>query len=358
MELTRKYDTYTWSENGKRILEYDLKTNVIIGKSGQELTRVPRYSNECSYFGNLNSYYVSKNCIELINRLISLNIYNVNLQHCSEATYEFCLKKKNWKVICSKLKQHSDNGYFDLTEMVDTINRERSEICTYFSENGIYIDRCVITNVFRLEQRIASLEVLKNVKRFIKQFVSDCLIAEELKVKYPRIQIYPKYNAYLILEICEGYTDICQRWSKIISLPPLKNYFDYNNWRSEVDKTINSIAETVYFDSLPSALAFENYDYIVHVPKNRAELEAVSEHFQNCAAHLEYNQYLKTGLRYLVWAENKTNNDLDICIDMNTSDLTIRQFLGKYNSSRVRTAIAGQRFYNEYQKYLNEIERN
>lgn len=359
MEIARKYDTYTWSENGKRILEYDLKTNVIIGKSGQELKNIPDYADCCNYF------YALKVCheatvIELINRFISLKEYNVYLHGITRSDVEFCLEKKNWKMVVQEIKQNTDES-FCLHDRIKMIKAKSTKLYNLFSDkipqqqHKIVMRDC-LDIIVEIEQ-VSSPNIFKDIKKCIEQYVSDCQTLKKIQNDYPFIKAHLDTDIYSLLHHCLNYAQMVQNWAGILSFPPIKHYHDFTKWQTEANTKINNIAETVYFDSLPSALAFETQDYVIHIPKNHIELNFVSERFHNCAASFEYNNYLKTRKRFLVWAECKTEKGLDICIDMSISDLTICQALTIFNRSIVNIPKCMQ-FCNEYQNYLKTIERN
>ena len=100
-------------------------------------------------------------------------------------------------------------------------------------------------------------------------------------------------------------------------------------------------------------LYYENDRYYTRVPLDRAECKEIGDHFCNCVNTIEWNEYLRSGDRYLVVVCDKATNKMLVCVDIIPHSMRINQYYGYRNSYIEEPALI--HFKKEYQDYLNGI---
>lgn len=102
------------------------------------------------------------------------------------------------------------------------------------------------------------------------------------------------------------------------------------------------------------ALAYENDTFAVIVPTTYNELKVEGERLHNCLAGIEWDSYLTTGERHVVFIRRKSNLKKSyIACDISAKDGKIRQYLTACNK-RPQEEDARE-FAKEYQKYLRGL---
>jgi len=104
-------------------------------------------------------------------------------------------------------------------------------------------------------------------------------------------------------------------------------------------------------------LHFEDDNFIVVVPTTYQELVDEGNAQRNCAAHYEFNNYLRHGYRTIVFVRRKGDIEHSyITCDMDCTTHTIRQYLSYGNSTvREENALAFKQKYQEYLKTLDLV---
>ena len=134
---------------------------------------------------------------------------------------------------------------------------------------------------------------------------------------------------------------------------------DYTVLQSDTPN-LKKVNELLAHNQTRRDLHFEDEDFIVIVPTTYQELVTEGENQRNCAAHYEYNNYLRHGVRMIVFIRKK--NDIEhsyITCDIDRRNLEIKQYLRFANEDvRDMKSLAFQKKYQEYLKTLEPITQD
>lgn len=155
----------------------------------------------------------------------------------------------------------------------------------------------------------------------------------------------------------------CYELTKKLNIPisrPEKSYTEWQIYRIQLEREYESkrteIEEKIFKDNQSKIPAWfyenENGDTAkLIIPTTRKECVEIGNSFNNCFGGMEWNSNFATGTRY--GAVLCINNQPTICMDIDVSDNTIRQWL-TYNNQRTSA-------YDNYkallQEHFNKIRR-
>lgn len=392
IERTYHRYTLTFDDNKKIVVDYD--NNCIIGVSGKAVKSTPTIVKTkfkirflCD---NLLKGVISPNQ-EYIDRIISLPNFSIETKlHFMYlfSVLPYAIDKSYWKTIIKMMNDYQNDPKEDFAQ------NWNGHSLSYLI--GIYIAK----NLFQTCKYNFPESLKESLFKCCKEMNDDCLkhldyILSQKAFREAFNKIYKNYiySNNIHQEILTKYSDgenkdILREKYGIVLKDLNKNYLhatllkcfkkifgcieylnlmrlnDYKFSNLERDyeylKTLynenRTKIENEFFSTHQTKinLNYSNENCGIYIPKSREELATIGKTFNNCANGWEWNNWLRNGSRYLVVVVSKLSNEMLVCCDVDSEDLTIVQYYGKNNS-----AIREQKLLNfekEYQNYLNTLK--
>ena len=159
--------------------------------------------------------------------------------------------------------------------------------------------------------------------------------------------------------------EVCRKMSRIVEILDRLEITDYkieniNRAHADLEARYNveiTDAENRKFAKAQTShnLFYENDRYYTRVPLTRDECAEIGNHFHNCVNSFEWRTYLRNGERHLVVVCDKVTDEMLVCVDINSDDLTINQFYGDYNAPIHNDELCD--FRSDYQEYLRNANQ-
>lgn len=272
------------------------------------------------------------------------------------------ITKKN---ISKEISKHNNNDYILTTDFFE--NLFKLKICPEFYKSyGEIFEEGYIEELYGYYRMNAKAEeaVLKTEEMFFRSYADRI---RRLKINYDFTN--KEILAFNRIYYFQGVQIIGQEYSIINYLNCLKkmdrpiptgnfliNYrtvlLEYQDF---LEKTVN---EKFRKNQMKYNLFFENEQYEIIVPTSREELKYFGQQFNNCLNGWEWENRLSTEKYCVAIIRDKNTKKLEVCCDMDLTNLKINQYYGKKNSPIERQSFLYE-FKKEYQKYLNSlIEEN
>lgn len=373
INITRNRNTYTIDlDTGKHIVAYLEPPFRVIGVSGRELTNAPkqidgRIGNAFIDAANEHRDLINR---EYVDRIISLpdiaivvKVFAINCIFYSE--WGEIHNMPEWKSTLALLRKWSADPA-TLPNEVDyldniigkSIGRDALEkygltdFAAYIPASLYpYINSC---KAFRSALRTATKDRFAEPQAKIKELFG--MDSEDEICRLFGIRFYRYDVSSEIKYVCRKMTRIVDFINKI----GLTDYKVENLDRSLADLEARWNAERTARENRAFRTAqtthnlyYENDRYYTRVPLDRAECKEIGDHFCNCVNTIEWNEYLRSGERYLVVVCDKATNKMLVCVDIIPQSMRIFQYYGYRNSYIEEPALI--HFKNEYQNYLNSI---
>lgn len=373
INITRNRNTYTIDlDTGKHIVAYLEPPFRVIGVSGRELTNAPKQID--GRIGNAFIDAATNHCDlcnrEYIDRIISLpdiaiavKVFAMNCIFYSEWGEIHTMPE--WKNTLALLRKWSADpatlpnevDYLDniIGRAVGKDALEKyglTNLAAYIPVSLYpYINSC---KAFRSALRTAAKDRFAEPQAKIKELFG--MDNEDEICRLFGIRFY-RYNTLSEIKyVCRKMTRIVDFINKI----GLTDYKVENLDRSLADLEARwneerTARENRAFREAQTThnLYYENDRYYTRVPLDRAECKEIGDHFCNCVNTIEWNEYLRSGDRYLVVVCDKATNKMLVCVDIIPHSMRINQYYGYRNSYIEEPALI--HFKKEYQDYLNGI---
>lgn len=373
INITRNRNTYTIDlDTGKHIVAYLEPPFRVIGVSGRELTNAPKQID--GRIGNAFIDAATNHCDlcnrEYIDRIISLpdiaiavKVFAMNCIFYSEWGEIHTMPE--WKNTLALLRKWSADpatlpnevDYLDniIGRAVgkDTLEKYGlTDLAAYIPVSLYpYINSC---KAFRSALRTAAKDRFAEPQAKVKELFgmdNEDEICRLFGIRFFRYNVLSE-----IKYICRKMTRIVDFINKI----GLTDYKVENLDRSLADLEARWNAERTARENrafreaqTTHNLYYENDRYYTRVPLDRAECKEIGDHFCNCVNTIEWNEYLRSGDRYLVVVCDKATNKMLVCVDIIPHSMRINQYYGYRNSYIEEPALI--HFKKEYQDYLNGI---
>lgn len=373
INITRNRNTYTIDlDTGKHIVAYLEPPFRVIGVSGRELTNAPKQID--GRIGNAFIDAATNHCDlcnrEYIDRIISLpdiaiavKVFAMNCIFYSEWGEIHTMPE--WKNTLALLRKWSADpatlpnevDYLDniIGRAVgkDTLEKYGlTDLAAYIPVSLYpYINSC---KAFRSALRTAAKDRFAEPQAKVKELFgmdNEDEICRLFGIRFFRYNVLSE-----IKYICRKMTRIVDFINKI----GLTDYKVENLDRSLADLEARWNAERTARENrafreaqTTHNLYYENDRYYTRVPLDRAECKEIGDHFCNCVNTIEWNEYLRSGDRYLVVVCDKATNKMLVCVDIIPHSMRINQYYGYRNSYIEDPALL--HFKKEYQDYLNGI---
>lgn len=373
INITRNRNTYTIDlDTGKHIVAYLEPPFRVIGVSGRELTNAPKQID--GRIGNAFIDAATNHCDlcnrEYIDRIISLpdiaiavKVFAMNCIFYSE--WGEIHNMPEWKDTLALLRKWSADpatlpnevDYLDniIGRAVgkDTLEKYGlTDLAAYIPVSLYpYINSC---KAFRSALRTAAKDRFAEPQAKVKELFgmdNEDEICRLFGIRFFRYNVLSE-----IKYICRKMTRIVDFINKI----GLTDYKVENLDRSLADLEARWNAERTARENrafreaqTTHNLYYENDRYYTRVPLDRAECKEIGDHFCNCVNTIEWNEYLRSGDRYLVVVCDKATNKMLVCVDIIPHSMRINQYYGYRNSYIEEPALI--HFKKEYQDYLNGI---
>lgn len=369
MTITRKYDTYTFTDGNKTICVLDYSDNsapIYIGRSGKRVSpsTIESYSREVPLAPQIMQFRLTESATELLNRAISMipdaweayaALRPFNPFHCADLL-------EHWREVVQWFtkKLYKDGCWVYLWSYEDFVRaRDYKEIKQKFDDK-----------VWDYVGRIPHLKLtIPQVWHIVEKYNADyCNFITKQKEFEERYALPEEVTPYLKLdEISYNFENLRTFVDNMHALESLEETFEKRNIKcppinyKELETTIrdlNSLLETEaskQFGSFQTQypLNYENDRFKVKVPTSRAELAEIGNYFRNCANGYEWEHYLSNQKRFLVIVVDKQDNKPCACVDIDASNFKIMQYLGKGNWSTSGKTLD---FKKVYQTYLNTLK--
>lgn len=373
INITRNRNTYTIDlDTGKHIVAYLEPPFRVIGVSGRELTNAPKQID--GRIGNAFIDAATNHCDlcnrEYIDRIISLpdiaiavKVFAMNCIFYSEWGEIHTMPE--WKNTLALLRKWSADpatlpnevDYLDniIGRAVgkDTLEKYGlTDLAAYIPVSLYpYINSC---KAFRSALRTAAKDRFAEPQAKVKELFgmdNEDEICRLFGIRFFRYNVLSE-----IKYICRKMTRIVDFINKI----GLTDYKVENLDRSLADLEARWNAERTARENrafreaqTTHNLYYENDRYYTRVPLDRAECKEIGDHFCNCVNTIEWNEYLRSGDRYLVVVCDKATNKMLVCVDIIPQTMRVLQYYGYRNSYIEEPALI--HFKKEYQDYLNGI---
>lgn len=373
INITRNRNTYTIDlDTGKHIVAYLEPPFRVIGVSGRELTNAPKQID--GRIGNAFIDAATNHCDlcnrEYIDRIISLpdiaiavKVFAMNCIFYSEWGEIHTMPE--WKNTLALLRKWSADpatlpnevDYLDniIGRAVGKDALEKyglTDLAAYIPVSLYpYINSC---KAFRSALRTAAKDRFAEPQAKVKELFgmdNEDEICRLFGIRFFRYNVLSE-----IKYVCRKMTRIVDFINKI----GLTDYKVENLDRSLADLEARWNAERTARENrafreaqTTHNLYYENDRYYTRVPLDRAECKEIGDHFCNCVNTIEWNEYLRSGDRYLVVVCDKATNKMLVCVDIIPHSMRINQYYGYRNSYIEVPALL--HFKNEYQNYLNGI---
>lgn len=373
INITRNRNTYTIDlDTGKHIVAYLEPPFRVIGVSGRELTNAPkqidgRIGNAFIDAANEHRDLINR---EYVDRIISLpdiaivvKVFAINCIFYSE--WGEIHNMPEWKSTLALLRKWSadpDTLPNEVDYLDNVIGRAvgkdalenygLTDFAAYIPASLYpYINSC---KAFRSALRTATKDKFAEPQAKIKELFG--MDSEDEICRLFGIRFYRYDVSSEIKYVCRKMTRIVDFINKI----GLTDYKVENLDRSLADLEARWNAERTARENRDFRTAqtthnlyYENDCYYTRVPLDRAECKEIGDHFCNCVNTIEWNEYLRSGDRYLVVVCDKATNKMLVCVDIIPQSMRIHQYYGYRNSYIEEPTLI--RFKNEYQDYLNSI---
>ena len=371
--ITRNRNTYTIDlDTGRHIVAYLERPFRVIGVSGRELTNAPKQIS--ATIGNAlvaaaaghrdirNREYIDR-IISLPDIVIAVKVFAMECILYANWGEEHNMPE--WKDTLALLRKWSAN-LATLPNEVDyldnivgkAVGRETLEkygltdFAPYIPANLYpYIKTC---KAFRSALRTAAQDRFAEPQAKVKELFG--MDNEEEITRLFGIRFY-RYNARSEID------EVCRKMKRIVDYISKMGLTDYkveNLDRSLADLEARWYAERTERESRTFRAAqtthnlyYENDRYYTRVPLNRGECKEIGDHFRNCVNTIEWDNYLRSGDRYLVVVCDKLTDEMLVCVDIIPQGMRVNQYYGYRNSYIEDPALV--HFKNEYQEYLNGI---
>lgn len=373
INITRNRNTYTIDlDTGKHIVAYLEPPFRVIGVSGRELTNAPKQID--GRIGNAFIDAATNHCDlcnrEYIDRIISLpdiaiavKVFAMNCIFYSEWGEIHTMPE--WKNTLALLRKWSADpatlpnevDYLDniIGRAVgkDTLEKYGlTDLAAYIPVSLYpYINSC---KAFRSALRTAAKDRFAEPQAKVKELFG--MDNEDEICRLFGIRFF-RYNVLSEIKY------ICRKMTRIVDFINKIGLTDYKvenldrsladleaRWNEERTARENRAFRTA---QTTHNLYYENDSYYIRVPLDRAECKEIGDHFCNCVNTIEWNEYLRSGDRYLVVVCDKATNKMLVCVDIIPHSMRINQYYGYRNSYIEEPALL--HFKNEYQNYLNGI---
>ena len=371
--ITRNRNTYTIDlDTGKHIVAYLEPPFRVIGVSGRELTNAPKQID--GRIGNAFIDAATNHCDlcnrEYIDRIISLpdiaiavKVFAINCIFYSEWGEIHTMPE--WKNTLALLRKWSANpdtlpnevDYLDnvIGKSVGRDTLEKYGLTDFADYIPVslypYINSC---KAFRSALRTAAKDRFAEPQAKIKELFG--MDSEDEICRLFGVRFYRYSASNEINHVCRKMTRIVDFINKI----GLDDYKVENLDRSLADLEARWHAERTARDNrtfrtsqTTHNLYYENDRYYTRVPLDRTECKEIGDHFCNCVNTIEWDNYLRSGDRYLVVVCDKVTNEMLVCVDIIPRTMHINQYYGYRNSYIEEPALL--HFKSEYQDYLNGI---
>lgn len=369
MTITRKYDTYTFTDEGKTIcvLDYSDKfAPIYIGRSGKRVSQstIESYRRDVPFVFQVLDFHQNESATELLNRVISLipdaweayqalQPFNPHtcadlLSHWREVVQWFTkklYKEGNFVYIWSyedfirardykKLKQKFDDRVWDYIGRISLLKLTIPQV--WHIAEKYNTDYCnFIAKQKELNERYALPEEVTPYLR---------LCATSYNFESLRTFVHN-------MDALESLEETLEK--RNIECPPI-NYKELETAIRDLRSLLEAEASKQFGEfQTKYPLNYENDRFKVKVPTSRAELAEIGNYFRNCANGHEWENYLQNQRRFLVIVVDKQDNKPCACVDIDAESFQIKQYLGKGNWS-----VTGEThdFKKIYQTYLNTLK--
>ena len=373
INITRNRNTYTIDlDTGKHIVAYLERPFRVIGVSGRELTNAPKQIDERigNAFINAAANHRDLRHREYVDRIISLPDIAIAVKvFAMKCIFYSSFGKMHgmpeWKDALALLRKWSANpatlpnevDYLDniIGKSVGRDALEKyglTEFAAYIPANLYpYITSC---KAFRSALRTAAKDRFEGPQAKVKELLG--MDNEDEICRLFGVRFY-RYNT-------AGEIDnVCRKMKRIVDFINKMELNDYkveNLDRSLADLEARWNAERTARESRTFRAAqttynlyYENDRYYTRVPLDRAECKEIGDHFRNCVNTTEWDNYLRSGDRYLVVVCDKVTNEMLVCVDIIPQNMRVNQYYGYRNAYIKDPAL--KTFKNEYQDHLNGI---
>lgn len=372
INITRNRNTYVIDlDTGKHITAYLEEPFRIVGISGKKLSSRPRQISERIGDAFYGAVLEHRDLIyrEYADRIISLPDISIQVKvFALDCLFfdEWAIDTlPTWKDVLTALRKWNTNP-----DNLPKVNRLK-----------YLVERELTANV--LEQydlaRFASLippflrPYIKSCKAFrsaLRHAATDRFAEAQAKVK----ELFNVDEAELFLVFGISFRrydaeaeirEVCRKMSRIVEILDRLEITDYkieniNRAHADLEARYNveiTDAENRKFAKAQTShnLFYENDRYYIRVPLTRDECAEIGNYFYNCVNSYEWNTYLRCGERHLVVMCDKATDEMLVCIDIDSDNLTIQQFYGVYNIPVQNDELCG--FRSDYQEYLRNANQ-
>lgn len=369
MTITRKYDTYTFTDGGKTICVLDYSDNsapIYIGRSGKRVSpsTIESYCREVPLAPQIMQFRLNESATELLNRVISMipdaweayaALQRFNPYSCAELL-------SHWREVVKFFteKLYNDNNFIYIWSYNDFLRmRYNSEFKRKLNkEVWNYVDKMPIL-------KLTIPQVWHIIEKYNSDYCNFIAKQEELKERYALPEEVTPYvclhrTPYDFESLRTFTSNMCKLDSleetlknKNIECPPI-NYKELETTIRDL-RSLLETEESKQFGSFQTKypLNYENDRFKVKVPTSRAELAEIGNYFRNCANGHEWEHYLSNQKRFLVIVIDKQDNKPCACVDIDAGNFGIIQYLGKGNWS---TSGETHDFKKIYQTYLDTLK--
>lgn len=369
MTITRKYDTYTFTDGSKTICVLDYSDNsapIYIGRSGKRVSpsTIESYCRDVPLAPQIMEFRKNESATELLNRAISLipdaweaytALRSFNPFHCADLL-------EHWREVVKWFteKLYDNNLYpyiwsyddFLLALYNSEFKRKLNSTVWYYVKN-IPILKLTIPQVWHI------------IEKYNSDYCNFIAKQEELKERYALPEEVTPY--FCLCETSYDFASLQAFVRNIRALDSLEETLKNRNIEcppinyKELETTIRDLNSLLEIETSKQfgkfqtkyPLNYENDKFKVKVPTSRAELADIGNYFHNCANGYEWEQYLQNQQRFLVIVVNKQNNKPCACVDIDAKNFKIEQYLGKNNS---QTRGETYDFWEVYQTYLDTLK--
>lgn len=372
ISITRIRNTYIIGlDTGKHITAYLEEPFRIVGISGKELSSRPKQISERigdAFYGAVLGH---RDLIyrEYADRIISLPDISIKVKVFALDClffYEWAIDTlPAWKDVLTVLRKWNTNP--DNLPNVERLKNlvERELIANVLEQYGLarfaslitpslrpYIKSC---KAFRSALRYAATDRFAEPQAKVKEFLN----VDEIELLHLFGIYFQRYNAE------NEIREVCRKMLRIIEILDRLEITDYkieniNRAYAELEARYNveiTDAENCKFAKTQTShnLFYENDRYYTRVPLTRNECAEIGNHFHNCVNAYEWRTYLRCGKRHLVVVCDKVTDEMLVCVDINSDNLTINQFYGAYNETIHNDELCD--FRSNYQEYLRNANQ-
>ena len=239
----------------------------------------------------------------------------------------------------SFLEENKDKEYHNSSDFENDFR--------YFiaKKNGFVIPHWVVRKRY-LTQRLIN---------FIKKYKNNQKIKNIFNKIFSSSGYFYNGWQYTILTQIEDYITLCGEFN--IPIETGDFFRNYDNILKIKENREREAQEMIFKKSqTEKKLFFENEEFITIIPTTYKEVQEEGEKLHNCLGTIEWKNYLREGIRKVVFIRRKDRpNESYIACDI-TKYGDIQQFLKKYNKIVDKKDGEGiLNFRKSYQKYLFSI---